>query len=75
MFGERARVQRDQHLFGEEASDVAENLAAGRAVCQLRLAELADDVPMAALEDRRRVRNFEADGTRHRLFQLSDDGP
>jgi hypothetical protein len=71
VFDERAS-DRDlfDQFFGDETSRVAKTLSTGRAVGELSLAGLAQDVAVAALVDRRRFRHVHADGTLDHFFDF-----
>lgn len=71
MFGELA-PDRDlfDQFFGDETARVAKTLSTGRAVGELSLAGLAQDVAVAALVDWRQSRHVHADGTLDHFFDF-----
>ncbi len=71
VFDKRA-LDRDlfYQFLGDETARVAKTLSTGRAAGELSLAGLAQDVAVAALVDRRRFRDEEADGTLDHFFDF-----
>ena len=57
-------------LLSDDAARVSHRFSTRRAVRQPRLADPADEMAVLADEDRRRVRNVEADGALQRLFDF-----